>query len=429
MPEMAEASIEANILLRLLTERPRWILAQRAELSWVSATHLTRKTQVDFSFRDIAGLVGDKAYVYLPVADIDKHLSPQMFSVFDQTGKRLPTMTRTQSMQHAALALLASQPEVRPSEELIALVSALSLSEPETSQMYLERIAELPDSPIGWEDPLARLLVSTYPLLVEVPTNDTSHRSISFEVTDTMKKLRRPISAVPRTLGWTSWSIWIATSALGSEGSSEFVVRAPNGAFLSSAILLIPDWDRKMTERKSEVNGFTGPGRISAIRLSPKHVSTGARVMLGVNLVPDRSYTLGVLATAALVAAVLTIGLGHLESVQTASDAAATILLAGPGLLSTLVAQPGRGSLVAQFVVGARAILISSALLAYLAAGALVALDSISDVESVWLVLTGLTWINVALLVPAVINPGSVWRARKVKRMTNHQAEIQVTLE
>ena len=428
MLETAGGPEGAKVLLGLLRERPSWILAQRADFSWVSATQLIRKTQIDFSLRRIAGLVQEKPYVYLPVADIDKHLSPQMLSVFDETGKRLPTLPRTQSMQLAALALLASRPAPKLSEEMVALVSGLALYDPADSERFLKEIAALPDPPFDDEDPLARALVWTYPLLVEVSTNDMSHRSLSFEVADTMKRVHRPSSEISRTLGWTSWSVWIAMSSPVSAGSSEFVVRAPNGASLSSALILVDDEDQELAE-KPEVDGFAGPGRTSAVRLSPKHVRSRSLVMLAVDLAPDRSYTLGVLATATLVAAMLTAGLCHLEAMQSASDAAATVLLAGPGLLSALVAQPGRGSLAAQLVVGARAILIWSALLAYLAAGSLVALVSIEELEDIWLALVALAWMNVALLMPAVLNPGAIWRARKARRAKNGQADIRVDLE
>lgn len=83
-------------------------------------------------------------------------------------------------------------------------------------------------------------------------------------------------------------------------------------------------------------------------------------------------------------------------------DASTTLLLVLPGIVSTYLARPGEHRLVSRILLGARAMLFSSALTLYIAAAILVAGVTGGGLRTTWLVLTIASAVPAGALVNAV---------------------------
>jgi hypothetical protein len=125
---------------------------------------------------------------------------------------------------------------------------------------------------------------------------------------------------------------------------------------------------------------------------------------------PNRAYPLAVFLAAALSAVVLGADFWRLSTLARAPEAASAILLALPALITTLVAQPGRGTPSATLLRGARGVLGLCGLLTYAAAVMLVLfpsdkLGSTAFLRVFWLSDTALCGLLAVMLVTPVLGP------------------------
>jgi hypothetical protein len=415
--------------LSLMLSSREWLHARREAISLKSASTVRREVQVDFSLRGDRGDFADEeagSYVYLPLAFIRKDHEAGSLVVQDETGARVPTLSEIESKAYAfemLSALLDSEATdshaLDENAELKTLMLVIASAQPSQARVALDRLLEvdLDDADGGYGRSLLALakdFTESFPLLVEISAEDPRHRSLIFTTSPSTQSFRRGLRAIPRRLGWAPSSLWIAVPNLSYGRVYEITVDAPEGASISSARLLT--WGSNDGEKTVDVaDSFLGPTRTQTARLGITNPSA-PEGWLVVELAPSRSYIAGALAVALLAAVMLTVGRQRLGVVTSSVDAATTLLLAGPTLFSTVVARPGRGTPADQLLVAARGVLVLAGVLTFLAAGSLVTVDSLSQLQSIWLALTLAAWVSAAILLVSLVSPVAGRRASKARR-------------
>lgn len=420
MATPSEERLSADLSLRLLLSMQDWISSRREDIDWESRTSVRRETQIDFQLPADERSVAEEAGVLrMPLTLIRKDYDFGPLVVRDEHGDRLPTLSTVESTDYAGAMLLAAaaRDEVEVDEDLSALIMTVAGPNRSAAAAALPKLERLLEEQAGRNALLARLadwFSYTFPLIVELESFPRGRRSLVFEAFLPARTSHTGLRTIPSLLGWTASTMRIDLPYLGAARTSEANLHAPEGASISAAQLRI----LRDTPEGPEVtlDGFAGPQRTPAVRVGFNRAQRFSNGVLLVDLVPNRTYTGGVLLTALFVAAILTIGRARLGTVATEVDAAATVLLAGPTLFSALVARPGRGSAAAHFVTAARGVLVLSGLLAFVAAGSLVAVDSVACLRDIWLPLVVLSWLSSTVLLFSVISPGVILRMRQIRR-------------
>lgn len=432
---VSDDKLQVLLTLQMLISSRDWMHSREETITWRNAAIVDREIRIDFSLPEsVQSVAEDQSYCYVPLTVIRKNHESTSLIVYDEAGNRVPALSATESMRYAAeimvavLEQIADEPSV---DDLVArrnLVNEIAFADSDEANLALRRLGDLTDGKglkgeggLLWS--IASSFVDSFPLMVEIPAGNRGHRSFTFRTSVPMHRMRIGMSAILRTLGWTASSLWIDLPNLGRSQSYEVIVNAPEGAEISLARLIA--WDASSASKVHTKKEFLGPGRLPFVRLGVVDIPPSSSALLAVDLAPNRSYSAGVLVTSLLAAIMLTVGWHQLGTVMTSSDAATTLLLAGPTLFSALVAQPGRGFLGAQFLIAARAVLLLVGLLTFMAAGTLVTIDSYSLLGTLWLILALLAWLCSAVLFVGVVSPGVDWRAAKARRQGSGLAATQ----
>ena len=229
---------------------------------------------------------------------------------------------------------------------------------------------------------------------------------LTYETQETVLSRRLSLRDLPRLLGWRSTSIWVATPTVGTTAEYDVSIVAPDDTQIVGAPMLATGPHGSTTTMADVHLG-------AAVSLAVSELPQNTQGLVAFDLAPSRSYIGVVLATAVLAAVVLAVGATRVGALGRETDAATTLLLAGPTLFAGLVAQPGRGSVGAQLLVAARSVLVLTGLLTFMAAATLVAGTSPHVAQDVWDGLSATAWLAVAVLTISLISPGTLLKARR----------------
>lgn len=348
---------------------------------------------------------------WLPLTSLRKD-KPGSIVVRDEAGALVPILNRAESEKLggeilAALASALTDGRAAGDERLQRLIQSCATASAGDSTEATENLhAFVANSTFDALDRdlfmfLARDVSTNYFLFAPFSVADgRARRLLTYETRQEVVSIRRSVRDLPRLLGWTSTSIWLATPVVGTGAVYEVSIAAPDRTYVVGARMVTLTGERAATQVVKASPGLP-------VTLAVTGVAQNSNGVVAFDLAPSPSYIGGVLATAVLAAVVLTLGTLHVHTLVDRADAATTLLLAGPTLFAGLVAQPGRGSVGAQLLIAARGVLLLTGLLTFLAAATLVGVACSSIITQAWVVLTATAWTLVGILLLSLISPGS----------------------
>jgi hypothetical protein len=402
MIDRQAARLPPERVLALIASWPEWVLSRSERLEWSTTEIVSVTAVVEFVLPSAAQASESNATVYLPFTTIPKD-SAVRTDVTDEAGARLATLPFTESNQITVDALLdgATQtaPSLRGDERFARLIAEIVQTDPYTSVASLraleEHVANTPLATDHFFRSLVDVLARDYLLVAALNDPDRPHRVITYRY-DMPWTIRRGIRQIPAMLGWTATAVYISFT-LGRAAAYEAEISAPNGTYLSWVQLIdIPRAGARA------VTAFVSPRSVRLAVAGPQPSLRGSALL---RLFPDRSYIAGVVITAVFAAAILTAGRFRLHAIKENVDATTTLLLAGPTLFSALVARVGRARPGAQLITVARAILLLTGVLTFIAAGTLVTTNGPPRLLVIWDILLAAAWLASGVLLPGALRP------------------------
>lgn len=242
-----------------------------------------------------------------------------------------------------------------------------------------------------------------YLLLTDVPLEVARQRSV-FKIVQELPQypLRAGARRLHQEIAWEPMSFVFDTPDINAGGSYHFQFTAPDGLAVSDGTLLAASSDR------TEVESFGRPTlRTSVLGLNatigevPPEKDSYAAVVK-VQPTPD-----GLMRASAASAVFTTILLliaaasaQRLEDEQFGPSI--TLLLVLPGVVSTYLARPGEHSMVSRVLRGIRVLMLTSAVIIYLAAGVLALGPEREVLRATWLTSAVISAVPATMLVVAV---------------------------
>ncbi|MGC1852313.1 MAG: hypothetical protein WA687_07735 [Solirubrobacterales bacterium] len=427
--ELPLASAEANAIDRW----PEWFHRRVETIDFDDVDAIRRSVRLDFSIPGELSDVSDR--IHVPVALVPKRDATSI-EVTDEAGAHELVLTSVESRELGGDMLVAhlfadaaegeSEPPAAEAAELLQRVALQD--DPELASELLsawERTHAHPQASQSLRANraavLATRLVSNELVFVSLSPNSMPRRVLTLRHEESLIEMPRPKlgtvagwrhlgARIGEGLGWRNIPAVIDLRDLGSAESVDFVVNAPPGVRLRKLRVPIVEGE---TMRFETVCSTSFAGRRS-FHFSIPEMGTDEAVAVGVELRAEPSYPAAVAGASLFGAAVLAAGLGALERLDAASDAGVTLLLGGPTLFASLIAQPGRGAIAAQTVRGARILLGAVALATFIAAASLAMLPHGDAQKSVWAVLTGIVLLfSFLLLLGLAQRVGETRQARK----------------
>jgi hypothetical protein len=367
-------------------------------VTFIDEDSLVRSVSVDCFLEREA----DAGVLYVPLAVIDKHPLVS-FDVRDEHQRPLPVLSTGENgyLAWSALCVAAAFALERPTSRSVQVSlrdvvfaragrAAASVHATRTLALDTDERAALFDNPTFVA--LLETLASGFVLLVEVPQEEDGRRIIKFAHAQPLARERRvPILA---SLGISPLSIEVDLPSISTAASFHFECLLPEAVQVIDASVTTKWFDGNHTQ--SSVSGGVSETDRAHVHVSSPPPNADAVVALSV--LPSAN---GVLRPGALsaIGVVIVLAVGGLfgKRIQSSSDAAAAILLLGPGLLSTLILRPGEHGLASLALRGLRWNIAAGAAAAFIGAG-LVALDLHGGALR-----TALLALASASLVPAVL--------------------------
>jgi hypothetical protein len=346
-----------------------------------------------------------------------------MVEVVDAAGVRAPTLSAAEAnkLQVEIILALAQDllkasppPSLRVAiEETIRTGSVTPFARSEAwRDMFAGQLRDTRRGPETAERLVKALLEATRsePVVLELDAEREDRRlvrlSYRMHVSKTLPKSVHigQWERIRRTLGWSETRYLLPLDERDS-ASYELRTEVPDGIKL-----LRISMEAKLQEdgRTVDIGSAPVPPDAGVARIS---VPPGVlQSVIEFVVRPNRAYPLAVFLAAALSAVVLGADFWRLSTLARAPEAASAILLALPALITTLVAQPGRGTPSATLLRGARGVLGLCGLLTYAAAVMLVLfpsdkLGSTAFLRVFWLSDTALCGLLAVMLVTPVLGP------------------------
>ena len=423
-----ERPAEAMAVAAAIERWPEWLHRRFESISFESVESMLRTIRFDFTIPEELATAPRSGRVLVPLVRVPKVEVPSLRLV-DETGTEVMLLTSDENRSLTAGALVAQLQTSTAKEGFEDL-----LTEEAVEAIYgLVREDDLVSGgklSIWWSEH-ASAVMEDWRFRLDVKTSNLVERVSDF-VADEMVFAALPAGAQMRhvltlthpesftrfsrpglrnemgrrhlaqrifgeLLGWrdTLESVWVADGWIAE--TLEIAVRVPEGVGVRSMEALTVRDEKVGSARSIEIR----PPRVLHIRAS--EVTQGENVHCFAFVRSDPGYPAAVAGASLVGLIALTAGAFGLDRLNEVTDAAVTLLLAGPTLFASLIALPGRGRLAAQMVLGARALLGGTATATFLAALLLVAVRPGCGQSAAWLVLTLGVWVFTGLLLFGVL--------------------------
>jgi hypothetical protein len=347
-----------------------WVTRRRETVVFVEPMSLTRRVEVEFSVPSALTPANEPPAPQWVLIGFVPRVGAGTVRVVDEDGTVMPILTAPEArgwlLEALARYLTTLQAPASALDELskladrpgaVRVLTTPTAQPPGTSDVWLtERLRS--DRVLGR---LLESLADTYPLVVTV-YEKTFRRIFTYEHDDTAQETDGRL--LFERLGWSETRTAVAVPGLVLASAYELAIEVPDGVVITSTTL--------QENGKAVPSASAQPPTTRFARVDATGLDAASELTVEVKERAQRGYPVAVFLTAAAMAVVLTGGWLRLRSLAGAPDAASAILLAVPALFSTFVAQPGRGTPGARLISGARAVLVVTGVLAYLAAVMLV---------------------------------------------------------
>lgn len=364
----------------LLLDRPHdWVHRRVESVSFVDATSIRRRVSVDFDV-PTGDLVPKSGRSLVPLALLEKRPLIDL-DVCDEGGSSLPVLTSPENgfvawsllarVAREALTLDFGGAAVPPSilHELRTVAGGSRIEGREAlgalrhgSEPKMRAVLHETDLFMGYATDLA----TRFLLLVEVEESDQGSRRIfKFAYTEALEPGRNEAKErLVGKLGWAATQFDVLAPAVGEGQSHHFEFTAPPGLEIVDANLFIATDDEEEEEEEGRLHEgqVVGPRAHLYAAAEPPEANAIASVWL-------RPPKVGLLR-ASLATAAITLGVFIFFSwgdrIQTVGgNAAIALLLTVPGLIGGFIVRPGEHGLATNLLVGVRATVSLSGIVAY----------------------------------------------------------------
>jgi hypothetical protein len=394
----------------LLVRMSSWIHRRVESIEFLDDVNVRRRVSVDFTVprnvQPITDLDGRLVSV-APIALLSKERLPR-FDFRDEADDAIPLLRADEDslIYSEALTRICEgrinrqlEEEVR---EAIRRVARAEKDEAQEAREWFSRAGggAMVSRRLLAADPVVNTLLDdaarNFPVLVSVEWPQRNGKSLAPErrilkfAFDEEIPDDRSGAKLLQSLGWRTRRARVGATGVGDAASYHFGVAAPVDIEIVGARLAALDPPIR---------------RFITLDDSGKRSTTGAHLMVrgaaprseGIALIQMRVRRAGLLRASALttafIAAVLTVGALRLAKLDGQSSDVDVLLVAIPGLLAIYLARPGEHILASRLLVGVRMVVALSGLLAFVAAGSLVALGPGRVEASSWFALAGAAWL------------------------------------
>lgn len=400
-----------RLLWSLVANQPSWVYRRVETASLIAEQRIRRNMSVDCrvppAVTDLAEELGFDRFI-VPLRFV---MSGSLLS-FDLRLDRnpVPLLTREQNIlaTQALLYAAVDQCDIEIDGHIRKKLTDVAHADRRVARDTLDLLGLSPEAgpDEAVEEAQLRWAVTTfdqkYLLLTDVPLEAGRERTV-FKIVQELPQypLPAPSHRLRQAVAWEPMSFVFDTPDVTAAGSYHFQFTAPDGLTVNDGILLAADTAR------TEVTGFgTTTRRTSVLGLNagseelPEADSFAAVVKVRPS--PD-----GVMRASAASAVFTTIllliasaGSHRLDDDQLGPSI--TLLLVLPGVVSTYLARPGEHSMVSLVLRGTRVLMLSSAIIIYLAAGTLAMGVDGTALRTAWLALAAVSAFPAMVLTVAV---------------------------
>jgi hypothetical protein len=395
----------------LIADQPAWVFRRVETASLIAEQRIRRVMSVDCRvLPDVVDLAEDLGF--------DRFIIPLRFVMsgsllsFDlrHNDDPVPLLTRDQNTlaTQALLYAAVDQCDIDLSTPLRANLAQVSRADMVAAPPTLDLLGlgsqRRPDETV--EEALLRWAVTTfdqkYLLLADIPLADAQHRSV-FKIIQELPQhpLPSPAHRIRQQVAWEPMSFVFDAPDVTAAGSYHFQFTAPDGLTVSDGTLLAAN------EERTHVEAFGTTTRRSSVLGLNSHIGGVPDTDSYAAVVKVRPSPDGLLRASAASAVFTTVLLliastwaNRLQDEQLGSSI--TLLLVLPGVVSTFLARPGEHSMVSRVLRGVRFLMLTSAVIIYLGAGALAMGMSGQSLRVVWLVLATVSAVPTIVLAVAV---------------------------
>jgi hypothetical protein len=421
-------SAEAQAVAAAIERWPHWLHRRFETISFESIDSILRTIRLDFSIPEALAGAPRSGRILVPLIRFPKVEVPSL-EIVDETGAAVVLLTSEENRWLTAEALIA---QLRASsakegfeglltEEAVEAIHEMAreddfVSAGKLSIWWSEHASAVMGTQRYRLDGETSNLVDRASNFVQdelifaaLPAGEEMRRMLTLTHHESITRFSRPglrgemgrrhlaQRLFGELLGWrdTLESVWVTDGWISE--SLEVAVQVPEGVGVRSLEAFTVRDEKVGSARSTQIRA----PRMLHIRAS--EITREENVHCFAFVRSDPGYPAAVAAASLVSSLVLTAGGLGLDRVNEVTDAAVTLLLAGPTLFASLIALPGRGRLAAQTVLGARALLGTTAAATFIAALLLVAVSSGGGQCTAWAVLTLITWAITALLLFGVL--------------------------
>lgn len=408
-------------ILPLLLHPNRWIHRRVESIRFIDDETVRRQVSVDFTLPDWYvndPRRADRAQL-APLALLKKE-KLKAFDLRDERGASLPLLAKADSGQIAAAALLLYARDVALQhgrsldEEIVRDLAAIV--EGDADEEALARMRECSGRGratrrLLGDDPRFHKLMGDLAdnFIVLVYLHQPSRRRVlKFSFEEPLQFERRPardlddgmfaLRRLASGLGWRPEPITWNAPGVGFAGSYHFEVEAARDLEITEAQLLVTDGGTRRADHAKCAK---------RVHLYVDGVSADANAAVDVRLRASRRGLLRASALLAVfVAAMLTAGAVFIDGLSHAREGGATIVASIPAILAAYLIRPGEHELASRMLIGVRALVLGTGVLAFLAAGSLAAdFNHRHTLPWIWWSLAGCAWILAVLLLFSLLLP------------------------
>jgi hypothetical protein len=377
-----EPDRDLGISLVLMMAQPsQWVRRRVEQVSFLDVSTIRRTVSVDFAISERVP-VHDGVKV-VPLARLKKQ-PLRAFDLRDESGSPVPILG-TEANGFAAWSLLAVAAEAVTQErppplvlrDLALLAYAPAYCADIAASWLLSGLSEARYrgklAQDDWFRPLAQELSSGFLMLgvLGVPGEEGENRPRRILKYSYNEPVVVEARSPAERLGWEPYSVRFEVPLVDLTESYHFEFTSPDG--IRSPCATLRSWIEEPTGR-SEIELSDPYGR------SPVHLHLGAApryagAEVDVDLAPATSGLIrwGTWITAGIVSVIIVTMLLSTRLGGSQSDAAVALIIAGPGVVATLIVKPDEHALASALLRWIRAVVMVGAVAAYLAAGVVVA--------------------------------------------------------
>jgi len=442
-----QVSAEALAAAAAIEKWPQWLHRRYETISLESVNSILRTVRLDLSVPDELLKVPRARWNLVPLVRVPKAEVPSL-RLTDETGGPTTVLTSAENRALTAETLIAQLQASTAAEGFDDLLTAEAVaaiyevvreddfvSAGKASLRWSDHArAVMGDARYRFDMKTAKLVeqvskfVQSELIFAALAHGGETWRVLTLTHPESISRFSRPglrsemerrhlaQHIIGELLGWRDTTVSFSVKDGWISETLEVAARVPEGVEVRS--LYVHTLGVKYGEVGSARSAEARAPQVLHTRVSEVGKEESAHCLAYIR--SDPGYPTAVAGASLFGSVVLTAGALGLDRLNEVTDAAVTLLLAGPTLFASLIALPGRGRLATQTVQGARALLGVTAAATFIAALLLVAVSPGEGQCSAWLVLTVVAWVMTALL-----SLGVLLRFRQVARFKEETRQLE----